>query len=346
MARILVTGGAGFIGSHFVDYRHARHPHDMIVVVDALTYAGDKSNIQSLGSDRIEFVHGDIGNESLLSEIIASRDIDTVVNFAAETHVDRSISGPDIFVETNVLGTHKLLKVCRKVWSESSEGFAGKRFHHVSTDEVYGSLELDEPAFTEATPYRPNSPYSASKASADHFVRAYHETYGLPITISNCSNNYGPRQYPEKLIPLAILNACNSRPIGIYGKGENVRDWLHVEDHCNAIEVILQRGVPGRTYNVGGRAEVRNIDLVKLLCRLLDERRPRAGGASHEELIEFVTDRPGHDLRYAIDQDRIESELGWIPAHTLESGLRETVDWYLEHMAWMHSMAEKARVIR
>jgi dTDP-glucose 4,6-dehydratase len=333
---LLVTGGAGFVGANFVQYcmGSAAHIEDRLVVLDALTYAGNRESLAPFMSDRrFEFVEGNIGEAALVHELVHDREIDTIVNFAAESHVDRSIEAPDLFLETNVLGTHSLLKAARARW----ESLAGDererfRFHHVSTDEVFGSLELDDPAFTEATPYAPNSPYAASKAASDHLVRSYNRTYGLPVTTSNCSNNYGPMQFPEKLIPLVIINALEGRPIPVYGDGLNRRDWLHVEDHCRGIELVLERGQSGETYNIGGGTEVANIDLVRALCRRVDAR--LANGTKSEDLIEFVTDRLGHDRRYAIDGARAERELGYRATYELDRGLDETVDWYIANEQW------------
>lgn len=329
MRKMLVTGGAGFIGTNFVHHWLAKYPDDRVVVLDALTYAGDIENLaQVRGNPNFRFVHGNICDEPLVDRIMAEEAIDTVVHFAAESHVDRSIAGPDLFIETNVVGTHVLLKAAKRAWLDAR--FDGPcRFHHVSTDEVYGTLGMDDPPFTEQTPYSPNSPYSASKAASDHLVRAYHSTYGLPVTISNCSNNYGPYQHPEKLIPLMLSHGMQGKPLPVYGKGANIRDWLYVEDHCKAIDAILQNGRVGETYNIGGNCEMQNLELVKQLCRLLDELRPESPHAPHHELIAFVTDRLGHDLRYAIDGSKIRNELGWEPEETFTSGLQRTARWYL-----------------
>jgi len=299
------------------------------------------------------FIHGDIRSQQLVESLLREHEVGTVVHLAAESHVDRSIEGPDAFVETNVVGTHALLKAAREVWLESGVDVEGKRFHHVSTDEVYGSLRPDDPPFRETTPYAPNSPYAASKAASDHLVRAYHHTYGLPATISNCSNNYGPYQFPEKLIPLMLVNALDGRPLPVYGDGGNVRDWLYVEDHCRALEHVLLRGRVGETYNIGGRSERANLDLVRLLCDLVDEsfarepelrtrfpHSPAARGGKSAELITFVKDRPGHDRRYAMDTDKIERELGFCPEESFETGIRKTVDWYLSHEEWRRSVMD------
>jgi len=344
VARLLVTGGAGFIGANFVRFWRGRHAADGIVVLDALTYAGDRANLD--GVDGVDFVHGDIRDEALAAKLLAERGLDTIVHFAAESHVDRSIEGPDAFVATNVVGTHALLKAARRVWLDAGSG-RPHRFHHVSTDEVYGALGPDDPAFTEETPYRPNSPYSASKAASDHLVRAYHHTYGLQTTTSNCSNNYGPHQFPEKLIPLFLLNALRGKPLPIYGDGRQVRDWLHVEDHCRGIELVLERGRIGETYNIGGGAELPNVAVIDALCDAVDAafaadpdlaRRfpdaPAARGEPSAGLKTRVADRPGHDRRYAIDAAKARTELGYAPARDFAAGLRATVAWYLDHEPW------------
>jgi dTDP-glucose 4,6-dehydratase len=327
---LLVTGGAGFIGSSFVLSTIAE-TNEALVNLDKLTYAGNLENLAGLhGEARHVFVKGDIGDRALVRSLLERHRPRAVVHLAAESHVDRSIEGPAEFVTTNVLGTFSLLEEARAYW-ESLPGpeKAAFRFLHVSTDEVYGSLGADDPAFSETTPYAPNSPYSASKAGSDHLVRAYHHTYGLPTLVTNCSNNYGPRQFPEKLIPLMIHRALEGKPLPVYGDGQNVRDWLYVMDHCEALRAVLERGRPGEVYNIGGGAEMKNIDLVKTLCALLDEARPRARG-SYAELISFVKDRPGHDRRYAIDSRKIQRELGWKPKETFETGLAKTVRWYLD----------------
>jgi dTDP-glucose 4,6-dehydratase len=332
---ILVTGGAGFIGANFVlDWIAA--VGEPVVNLDKLTYAGNLANLASLEKDaRHVFVKGDINDRTLVAGLLAKHRPRAVVHFAAESHVDRSIHGPADFIETNVVGTFSLLEEARAHWTALAEpDRAAFRFLHVSTDEVYGSLGPRDPAFSETTAYAPNSPYSASKAGSDHLVRAYHHTYGLPTLITNCSNNYGPYQFPEKLIPLMIVNALAGKPLPVYGDGQNVRDWLYVGDHCAAIRAALQRGRPGEVYNVGGAAEMKNIDLVKTLCATLDSLRPRAAG-SYADLITFVKDRPGHDRRYAIDARKIRSELGWAPAESFASGLRKTVQWYLDHGDWI-----------
>ncbi len=345
---MLVTGGAGFIGSNFVRHWLATHDDGRLVVLDALTYAGNRASLADVEHDpRFTFVHGDIGTPGLAARLLREHALDTIVHFAAESHVDRSITGPDAFVTTNVVGTHELLKAARQVWLQEQAVPGAVRFHHVSTDEVYGSLGPDDPAFHESTPYQPNSPYSASKAASDHLVRAYHHTFGLPVTITNCSNNYGPYHFPEKLIPLVIVNILEGRPLPVYGDGRNVRDWLFVTDHARAIDAVLGRGRVGEVYNVGGRNEWANIDIVRLICTLVDERirsdaalrarfasSPASSGGMAHDLITFVTDRPGHDRRYAIDSRKIESELGFMPAYTFEQGIRETVDWFLSNEAW------------
>jgi len=326
---LLVTGGAGFIGSNFVLSTLAA-TGEAIVNLDKLTYAGKLENLEAIAGDaRHAFVKGDIGDRALVRKLLAERRPRAVLHFADESHVDRSIDGPAEFVQTNVVGTFSLLEEVRAWWGSLAGAQNGNfRFLHVSTDEVYGSLEADAPAFTEAHPYAPNSPYAASKAASDHLVRAYHHTYGLPVLTTNCSNNYGPRQFPEKLIPLMIAQALAGKPLPVYGDGQNVRDWLYVLDHCEAIRVVLEKGRPGETYNIGGNIEKKNLELVHTLCALLDKARPRKSGR-HADLITMVKDRPGHDRRYAIDASKIERELGWRPQESFESGLRKTVDWYL-----------------
>ena len=334
---VLVTGGAGFIGVNFVRHLLASDPQVRVINLDALTYAGSLVSLEGLAeahANRYRFVHGNICDEALVAALFAEEPLDTVVHFAAESHVDRSITGPRAFIDTNIVGTYVLLQQAREAFQQRP----AFRFHHVSTDEVYGSLG-PEGYFTEETPYDPSSPYSASKAAADHLVRAWGRTYGLPVTISNCSNNYGPYQFPEKLIPLMISNALEGKSLPVYGRGSNVRDWLHVADHCRAVDRIVRRGTVGRTYNIGGSNEWANIDIVKLICRLLDEKRPRPAG-SYSDFITFVPDRPGHDLRYAIDAARLHRELDWRPNYTFENGLRETIDWYLNNQAWLASIAE------
>ncbi|TAN48193.1 MAG: dTDP-glucose 4,6-dehydratase [Methylococcaceae bacterium] len=332
---ILITGGAGFIGANFVlDWLNV--VGEPVVNLDKLTYAGNRDNLASLNNDpRHIFVQGDIGDAALLAELLQTHRPRALLHFAAESHVDRSILGPDAFIRTNIEGTFQLLQAAKAYWSglPAAEQSAF-RFLHVSTDEVYGSLEAHEPPFSETTPYAPNSPYAASKASSDHLVRAYHHTYGLPTLTSNCSNNYGPYQFPEKLIPLMILNALRNKPLPVYGDGLNVRDWLYVGDHCAAIRRVLEAGQPGATYNIGGCNEKTNLDVIHTVCAILDQLRPMADG-NHAALIQFIKDRPGHDRRYAIDAAKIERELGWKPRETFETGIRKTVSWYLENSAWV-----------
>jgi dTDP-glucose 4,6-dehydratase len=336
---ILVTGGAGFIGSNFVSL--VINSTDLTVInLDKLTYAGNLATVEQFQhSDRHIFVKGDIGDRQLIDSLLAQYQPQSIVNFAAETHVDRSIDSPASFIETNVNGTFNLLESARQYWRKLSDTDRDLfRFLHISTDEVFGSLSPDEPAFTELTPYTPNSPYSASKASSDHLVRSYFHTYGLPTLITNCSNNYGPYQFPEKLIPLMILNACAGKPLPVYGDGQNVRDWLYVEDHCHAIALVLNKGIPGETYNVGGNAERDNMWLVDRLCAILDELRPDSPHCPHKQLVEFVRDRPGHDRRYAIDFSKLHNQLGWQPQEDIESGLRRTVQWYLDNQDWCQTV--------
>ncbi|TCZ88621.1 dTDP-glucose 4,6-dehydratase [Lysobacter sp. N42] len=339
MTTWLVTGGAGFIGGNFVLDAVARGIR--VVNLDALTYAGNLDTLASLEGDaRHVFVHGDIGDAALVGQLLAEHRPDAVVNFAAESHVDRSIDGPAAFVQTNVVGTLSLLEQSRDYWkSLDAPARDAFRFLHVSTDEVYGSLG-ETGKFTETTPYAPNSPYSASKAASDHLVRAFHHTYGLPVLTTNCSNNYGPYQFPEKLIPLIIARALRGEPLPVYGDGRNVRDWLYVGDHCAAIRRVLEAGQVGETYNVGGNAERENIEVVRTICHLLDARRPLADGRRRESLITFVADRPGHDRRYAIDASKIERELGWAPTMTFEQGIERTVDWYLDNQPWVERVLD------
>lgn len=335
MKNILITGGAGFIGANFVRYMLTHEPDIQIVNLDALTYAGSLENLTDLPApDRHTFVEGDICERALIDRLLREHQIDTIVHFAAETHVDRSIHGPAAFVQTNVIGTFTLLEAARQFWlTENVFPRDQVRFHHVSTDEVYGQLFPGDPAFTEETSYAPRSPYSASKASSDHFVRAYFHTYGLPISITNCSNNYGPRQFPEKLIPLMILNALDGKPLPVYGDGMQIRDWLYVDDHSEAIRRVIARGTPGETYNVGGDNQPPNIEIVTTICEILDELQPRA--ATRKELITYVQDRPGHDRRYDVNIEKIHTELGWEPAESLKTGLLNTVQWYLDHPEWI-----------
>lgn len=332
--RVIITGGAGFIGSNFVHHWCQKYPEDRVIVLDALTYAGNRANLKAWENHpNFRFVQGNIGDRQLVTELLETENIDTIAHFAAESHVDRSILGPDAFIQTNVVGTFTLLESFRHHWQTRGKKLSD-RFLHVSTDEVYGSLGPDDPAFSETTPYAPNSPYSASKAGSDHLARAYFHTYGLPTLITNCSNNYGPYHYPEKLIPLMCINILLGKPLPVYGDGQNIRDWLYVEDHCRALDVVIHTGKPGETYNIGGNNEAKNIDLVKTLCAIVAELAPNLPVSPPEELITFVKDRPGHDRRYAIDASKIERELGWKPQETVEQGLRKTVQWYLENSDW------------
>jgi len=336
---LLITGGAGFIGSHVVRRMVTQHPDYRIVNLDALTYAGNLENVKDIEArDNYVFEKGDVADLKFIRRVFEKYDLDGVIHLAAESHVDRSISDPMIFVRTNVLGAGVLLQAARDYWNGHYEG---KLFYHISTDEVYGSLEMGDTYFTEETPYDPRSPYSASKASSDHLVRAYHHTYGLPVVISNCSNNYGPHQFPEKLIPLFIHNINQRKALPVYGEGLNVRDWLYVEDHAAAIDLIYHRGRRGETYNIGGHNEWKNIDLVRTLCRLMDEKLGRPAGDS-EQLITFVKDRAGHDLRYAIDASKLERELGWKPSLQFEEGLDRTIDWYLQNTQWLERVTSGA----
>ena len=336
MTKILVTGGAGFIGSNFVlDWCNTQSTQ--VINLDALTYAGNLHNLDELqGNAQHTFAHGDIGDHALVTNLLETHQPQAVVHFAAESHVDRSIHGPEAFIQTNIVGTFRLLEAVRNYWNPLPADQKSKfRYLHVSTDEVYGSLAPGAPAFTEKHTYEPNSPYSASKAASDHLVRAYHHTYGLPTLTTNCSNNYGPYHFPEKLIPLMIVNALAGKSLPIYGDGMQIRDWLYVKDHCSAIRRVLEAGKPGEVYNVGGWNEKPNIDIVNTLCALLDELRPRADGKSYKTQITYVQDRPGHDRRYAIDASKIHQELGWKPAETFESGIRKTVQWYLDNPDWI-----------
>ncbi|HCI53968.1 MAG TPA: dTDP-glucose 4,6-dehydratase [Gallionella sp.] len=336
---ILVTGSAGFIGSNFVLDWCALHD-EPVLSLDKLTYAGNLENLASLSDNpRHSFVQGDIGDAELVARLLAEHRPRAVINFAAESHVDRSIHGPEDFIQTNIVGTFHLLEAVRAYWGALPDAEKSAfRFLHVSTDEVYGSLVKDEPAFTELHRYEPNSPYSASKAASDHLVRAYHHTYGLPVLTTNCSNNYGPYHFPEKLIPLLIVNALAGKALPVYGDGQQIRDWLYVKDHCSAIRCVLEKGRLGEVYNVGGWNEKANLDIVHTVCDLLDELRPSSAGKSYAEQITFVTDRPGHDRRYAIDARKIERELGWKPAETFETGIRKTVQWYLDNQGWVNNV--------
>jgi dTDP-glucose 4,6-dehydratase len=335
---ILVTGGAGFIGSNFILQKMERDTTS-ILNLDKLTYAGNLRNLESIANDRrYEFVYGDIGDRNLVHRLFEQHQPWAVVHFAAESHVDRSIRGPDDFIRTNIDGTFALLEETRAYWTGLPDHERARfRFVHISTDEVYGSLGLDDAPFCESTPYAPNSPYAASKAASDHLVRAYHHTYGLPTLTTNCSNNYGRFQFPEKLIPLMILNAREGKPLPVYGDGQNVRDWLYVEDHCEAIVTVLDRGLPGETYNIGGSNEQRNLEIVETICDIVDELAPRLS-TSRRQLVTFVKDRPGHDRRYAMDARKIERELGWRPKETFETGIRKTIRWYLENEGWVRDV--------
>ena len=354
MNRVLVTGGAGFIGANFVHYWLDRYPDDRVVVLDALTYAGTLASLApAQDNPQYRFVRGDICDAQLVADLLAEEDIDTIVHFAAESHVDRSITGPGAFIQTNMVGTYTLLEAARQRWLGDEP--RKHHFHHVSTDEVYGSLGADDPAFTETTAYAPSSPYSASKAASDHLVRAYNHTYGMRVTTSNCSNNYGPYQFPEKLIPLMIVNALEGKPLPVYGDGSNIRDWLYVEDHVRGIDLVIQKGRSGETYNIGGNEEHANLDIVKTLCACLDDiladdaelaarfpNAPGVKGVPSESLITMVSDRPGHDWRYAIDPTRMRDELGFEPVHDFESGLRSTVHWMLDHEDWWRAIQDES----
>jgi len=352
MRRLLVTGGAGFIGANFVHYWRRQYPDDFILVLDALTYAGNRANLPA-ESDNCRFQRGDIVDTDLVASLLSQHRLDTIVHFAAESHVDRSIHEPDAFIRTNVTGTHNLLRVAREAWLNSEDAPTSHLFHHVSTDEVYGTLDPDDPPFTERTPYAPNSPYAASKAASDHLVRSYHHTFDLNVTTSNCSNNYGPYQFPEKLIPLMIVNALSGKPLPVYGDGSNIRDWLYVEDHCRGIDLVMNRGRRGETYNIGGDNERANIDIVKDVCARLDrlfESRaelresfpdaPAANGIATESLIRFVKDRPGHDWRYAIDATKAHDELGYAPREDFDSGLDLTIAWMLANVGWWRAVMD------
>jgi dTDP-glucose 4,6-dehydratase len=342
---VLVTGGAGFIGSNFIRYLLGAEPAVRVINLDALTYAGSLQNLEDQpesSARRHTFVQGDIGDRELVDKLLRENAIDTIVHFAAETHVDRSILGPELFIRTNVAGTLILLDAALKHWLEEKRlGDREVRFHHISTDEVFGSLGPGEAAWTENAPYAPHSPYAASKASSDHLVRAYGHTHGLPFTITNCSNNYGPYQFPEKLIPLMILNALEGKALPVYGDGKQIRDWLYVEDHCEAIWLVVREGRAGQTYNIGGSVQPTNLEIVEKLCAALDEARKGSPHCPHRALMKFVADRPGHDRRYAIDSSKIQAELGWKPRQTLEAGLKKTVAWYLEHPEWIEAIRTK-----
>lgn len=339
--RLLVTGGAGFIGANFVHHWCQLYPNDQVVVLDALTYAGNRRNLASLeGKENFRFVKGDICDRAIVDQLLQSEEIDAIAHFAAESHVDRSILGPAAFIQTNVVGTFTLLEAFRAYWEAKAKP-SSYRFLHVSTDEVYGSLGPDDPAFSETTPYAPNSPYSASKAGSDHLVRAYYHTYKLPTIITNCSNNYGAFQFPEKLIPLMCINILLGKPLPIYGNGKNVRDWIYVGDHCQALDIVINHGNPGETYNIGGNNEVENIQIVQTLCQMIDELSPALPVRPAEKLITFVKDRPGHDWRYAINANKIKTQLGWTPSVTITEGLRLTVEWYLNHRDWWEPLLSK-----
>jgi dTDP-glucose 4,6-dehydratase len=352
MKRMLVTGGAGFIGANYVRLQVEKNSCDELVVLDALTYAGNRASVGDLEREEsIRFVHGDIRDTPLIESLLRDHGIDTLVHFAAESHVDRSIEGPDVFIDANVNGTHSLLKAARTVWLDGTP--SDHRFHHVSTDEVYGTLSMDAAPFSEEHQYQPNSPYAASKAASDHIVRAYHHTFGLNVTTTNCSNNYGPYQFPEKLIPLMIVNILHGKPLPIYGDGQQIRDWLYVTDHCRAIDLALERGRAGEVYNIGGDNERPNLDIVHYLCRLLEDRfaasetlrtafpdSPAAKGDANESLITYVADRPGHDRRYAINFSKAEAELGYAPLENFESGFARTIDWYLSEQVWWRKVMD------
>jgi dTDP-glucose 4,6-dehydratase len=343
MKNVLVTGGAGFIGSNFIRYALRTEKEIQVFNLDALTYAGSLENLKDAADNpRYTFLQGNILDTEFVEKLLTEHAIDTIVHFAAESHVDRSILGPRQFIETNVMGTFSMLEAARNVWlKQASLPLEAVRFHHVSTDEVFGSLAPGEPAWTEDTPYAPNSPYAASKAASDHLVRSYGHTYGLPYTVTNCSNNYGPYHFPEKLIPLMILNAIEGKALPVYGDGQQVRDWLHVEDHCEAIHLVLTKGKVGETYNIGGENQPANLTIVETICEILDEIHPESAHKPHKNLIKFVTDRPGHDRRYDMDTHKISAELGWRPRHTLTEGLLDTVKWYLAHIEWVTAIRQQ-----
>ena len=339
----LITGGAGFIGSNFIRYLQKAEPEINIVNLDLLTYAGSLENLKKLSNKSdYHFFQGDICNQQLVESLLREHHIDIIIHFAAESHVDRSLEGPGAFIQTNIVGTHTLLEAARQVWlNEKRISDKPVRFHHISTDEVYGSLSPTAPPFEETTPYAPNSPYAASKASSDHLVRAYYHSFELPITISNCSNNYGPYQFPEKLIPLMILNALTGKPLPIYGDGQQIRDWLYVEDHCEAIWKIIQHGLIGESYNIGGGNQPTNLEIVETICALLDAKAPLPDNGPHRQFIQFVKDRPGHDRRYAMNITKIKNALGWQPTYNLKKGLEKTVQWYLDNIDWLNKIIEE-----
>jgi dTDP-glucose 4,6-dehydratase len=343
MNHILVTGGAGFIGSNFIHFMLEQYPKSNIFNLDALTYAGNLENLSTITSrENYHFIHANIRERASLEAIFNQNKIDSVIHFAAESHVDRSIANPLVFVETNVLGTANLLEVCMNYWQNLDKVMkANFRFLHVSTDEVFGSLEPDDPPFSENTPYAPNSPYAASKAASDHLVRSYYHTYRFPALITNCSNNYGPFQFPEKLIPLVILNATSGKHIPVYGDGQQIRDWLYVEDHCAALLQVLQQGMIGQTYNIGGSNQPTNLHIIQTICSILDRKISNSPFKPHQDLITFIKDRPGHDRRYAMDISKIQSELGWSPQESLQSGLEKTIDWYLSHKSWVDNISAR-----
>jgi dTDP-glucose 4,6-dehydratase len=342
METYLVTGGAGFIGTNFIRYTLQNDPEVRIVTLDALTYSGNLENLNNLpNQERHNFIHGNICDSELVYQLLNMYSVTRIVHFAAESHVDRSIIDPTQFIQTNIVGTYSLLESSRKYWTDTLHRKDSFRFHHISTDEVYGTLNKTDPAWTEKSPYSPNSPYSASKAASDHLVRSYGHTYDLPYTITNCSNNYGPYQFPEKLIPLMILNAMDGQPLPVYGDGQQVRDWVHVEDHCEAVALVIKKAATGSTYNVGGDNQTSNLTVVQTICDLLDELAPSAAGGSYSKLIKYVDDRPGHDRRYAMNITKINRDLGWYPKHTLGDGLRKTVTWYLNHQDWVGAIKKQ-----
>ena len=337
MKNVLVTGGCGFIGSNFVKNLLDNDTDYLPIILDRLTYAGNKNNLDKIDSDDYEFIKGNICDKALVKDLFEKYDFEGVFHFAAESHVDRSIDGPTVFINTNIIGTFNLLEISKIYYSKQNSNF---KFIHISTDEVYGDLE-DNGYFTENTPYNPSSPYSASKASSDHLARAWNRTYGLPVIITNCSNNYGASQFPEKLIPLMIINCLDWKPLPVYGDGQNVRDWLFVDDHCNAIKKVYENGRIGETYNIGGNNEIKNIDIVNIICGVLDDLKPSDNGKSYSELITFVEDRPGHDFRYAINAEKIQKELGWFPSESFYTGIKKTVEWYLENETWWRKIQDQ-----